>query len=148
MSKKIVNLMLLLAGVLSVSCGSQQREKNAQQKVEPQHLVGNAKDSHGCLTSAGYQWSALLNDCIRPFEKGVRLDPTADNPTTGMTCLVFNADSSKVEVFMPQMEQRPILERQMPSESWTSTAEPTIVVKKEGKEWNAYVDGELKFQSK
>lgn len=31
-------------------------------------MVGNDKDEHGCIWSAGYTWSEVLNECIRPRE--------------------------------------------------------------------------------
>ena len=40
---------------------------------KPENLVGNDKDEHGCIASAGYTWSELLQECIRPFEKGIKL---------------------------------------------------------------------------
>ncbi len=32
-------------------------------------VVGDDKDSHGCIASAGYTWSATDNKCIRAWEK-------------------------------------------------------------------------------
>ncbi|MEI8053861.1 MAG: hypothetical protein WCH52_08960 [Bacteroidota bacterium] len=31
-------------------------------------MVGNDRDVHGCIGSAGYQWSEIKKECIRPFE--------------------------------------------------------------------------------
>lgn len=148
MSKKIVTLVLLLGCLSAVGCSSAKREKAAQEKAAPQRLVGNDKDSHGCLPSAGYQWSELLKDCIRPFEKGVRLDPAGGNPVNGMTCLVFNADSSKVEVFLPTSSERPVLVRQQQADTWVSPSDPTLTVHRKGGVWSAVIDGEVKYQSK
>lgn len=35
--------------------------------------VGGDRDKHGCIGSAGYQWSEVQQDCIRVFEKGIRM---------------------------------------------------------------------------
>ncbi len=35
--------------------------------VEPR-LVGNDRDSHGCIGSAGYQWCQSQNQCERSWE--------------------------------------------------------------------------------
>ncbi len=148
MLKKIISLAILATCVMAAGCSSAHRTKNTQQKAEPQRMVGNDRDSHGCLPSAGYQWSELLKDCIRPFEKGVRLDPVAGNPSNGMTCLVFNADSSKVEVFLPSQTAHPILERQPQGDRWASPSEPELLVSNEGKVWTAALDGKVMYRSK
>lgn len=31
-------------------------------------MVGNDKDSHGCIWSAGYVWNTWMNQCVRPWE--------------------------------------------------------------------------------
>ncbi|MEW6996687.1 amidohydrolase [Colwelliaceae bacterium BS250] len=35
---------------------------------DPQVKVGGDKDKHGCIGSAGYQWSAELQQCVRAWE--------------------------------------------------------------------------------
>lgn len=35
---------------------------------EPQ-LIGNDKDEHGCIPSAGYLWSEVKQACVRPWEE-------------------------------------------------------------------------------
>ena len=32
-------------------------------------IVGNDKDVHGCIGSAGYSWCAVKNKCLRPWEE-------------------------------------------------------------------------------
>lgn len=34
----------------------------------PRTLVGNDRDAHGCIGSAGYAWSEVLQQCARPWE--------------------------------------------------------------------------------
>lgn len=62
-------------------------------------LVGNGRDEHGCLTSAGYQWSYAMNDCVRPWEIGERFE--SQNKTL---FLVFSEDSVYAEIFAPQQK--------------------------------------------
>jgi hypothetical protein len=31
-------------------------------------MVGNDRDSHGCIGSAGYSWCEAANQCVRPWE--------------------------------------------------------------------------------
>lgn len=60
-------------------------------------LIGNGRDEHGCLTSAGYQWSYAKNDCIRAWEVGERFE--SQNQTL---FLVFSEDSVFAEIFTQQ----------------------------------------------
>ena len=113
MIKNVIQLTsILFCMVMAVGCGSQNNQTNDQAKAETQeepkaNLVGNDRDDHGCIASAGYQWSELLKDCIRPFEKGVKLGSATNGNSAAY--LVFNADSTKIEVFMKEMDVRPIL---------------------------------------
>lgn len=36
--------------------------------IQPTLMVGNDRDSHGCIGSAGYQWCAQARACVRPWE--------------------------------------------------------------------------------
>ncbi|WP_417227082.1 hypothetical protein [Sutterella wadsworthensis] len=40
-------------------------------------LLGADRDAHGCIGSAGYVWSPLLQTCVQPWEAGERLLPAA-----------------------------------------------------------------------
>ena len=52
--KKII-LFTVLAGL--AACATQRPR-----------LVGNDRDEHGCIGSAGYSWSESLHECVRPWE--------------------------------------------------------------------------------
>ena len=58
-------------------------------------LVGNDRDEHGCIASAGYRWSEALKDCIRLWEVGERLDNGDKN-----VYVVFSKDSAVAEVYL------------------------------------------------
>lgn len=60
-------------------------------------MVGSDKDEHGCIASAGYTWSEVQKDCIRLWEKGVRMNAVDDAGKT--LFLVFSPDSTQVELF-------------------------------------------------
>ena len=36
--------------------------------------LGGDRDEHGCIGSAGYVWCEVQQDCIRLFEKGIRME--------------------------------------------------------------------------
>ena len=60
-------------------------------------LVGGDRDEHGCIGSAGYVWCEVQKDCIRLFEKGIRI--------------VFSPDSTQLELFFSNNQPNEILER-------------------------------------
>ena len=62
-------------------------------------VVGADQDTHGCKGSAGYQWSALRKECIRLFETGIRLNPSAGQDATLSAFAVFV--EGEVELFLP-----------------------------------------------
>jgi hypothetical protein len=37
-------------------------------KTEETKMVGDDKDHHGCIPSAGYQWCGKENKCVRSWE--------------------------------------------------------------------------------
>lgn len=86
-------LTLMAASLLLAACSTPE-----------QHLVGSDRDSHGCIGSAGYQWSALTKQCVRLFEQGIRLNPT-DAGQTSSAFVLFNADQSQAELTLPSGEQ-------------------------------------------
>ena len=55
-------LILLTFALLLVGLGG------CQAKTEATNMVGNDKDSHGCIPSAGYQWCGKENKCVRSLE--------------------------------------------------------------------------------
>lgn len=70
--------------------------------------VGGDRDEHGCIGSAGYEWSEVLQDCIRIFEKGKRLQAVEGDRSV---FIVFSPDSSKVELFFSSGDKNEILDR-------------------------------------
>jgi hypothetical protein len=65
-------------------------------------IVGNDKDKHGCIGSAGYIWSVLKKECVRTFEL-TQTDKNAielvsiDN--TQKMVVLFSSNKTKAEVF-------------------------------------------------
>ncbi|RVU23444.1 hypothetical protein EOJ36_10200 [Sandaracinomonas limnophila] len=58
--------------------------------------IGGQKDSNGCLTGAGFQWSNLEKSCIRAFELKIQLTNSKKSFNAGV---LFNSNKSKAEVF-------------------------------------------------
>lgn len=84
------------------------------QKPDGTPTVGGDRDKHGCIGSAGYQWSELRGECIRLFEAGIRLDPQAKelNQTTS-AFIVFKSmdEDAKAELFLPGEKKSMLLPR-------------------------------------
>lgn len=99
-------LTLMAASLLLAACSTPE-----------QHLVGSDRDSHGCIGSAGYQWSALTKQCVRLFEQSIRLNPT-DADQTSSAFVLFNADQSQAELTLPSSEQH-LLTRQGAEGNWS-----------------------------
>jgi len=62
----IIVAVIFLASVILISILS-----------EKQNLVGNDKDEHGCIGSAGYTWCEKKQSCIRPWEEPCDLEAEA-----------------------------------------------------------------------
>ena len=62
-------------------------------------LVGNDRDVHGCIVSAGYQYSELKKECVRPFEISLQL---YNDSHTYISSVIFSEDSTKAEIFSPE----------------------------------------------
>ena len=76
--------------------------------------LGGDHDDHGCIASAGYVWSEVQQDCIRLFEKGIRIESTDGNSQSAF--IVFSPDSARVELFFSNGQPNEILEkRSLPS---------------------------------
>lgn len=82
---------------------------NDPHNVKPPQIVGNDRDEHGCIGSAGYVWSKVLSRCTRLFEEGIGLMPTGkiENQENGAILLGYiifgGADNMYAEVFMPHV---------------------------------------------
>jgi hypothetical protein len=74
--------------------------------------VGNDKDEHGCLASAGYTYSAIKKDCIRVFEQEIQLsEVNPDGTSTSISAVIFSDDKKQAEVFIPDSKSGIILTR-------------------------------------
>ncbi|WP_194765773.1 hypothetical protein [Tamlana sp. I1] len=98
---------LLFFGIfILISCGNTSKSKDSD--INTQKIVGNDKDEHDCVGSAGYTWSELKQDCVRLFEAGQRLNSVIDE-TEKPVFVLFNDDQSKLELFLPNEKSTVIL---------------------------------------
>jgi hypothetical protein len=90
----IIGLIAVLGGIFGagyyVATKSPPKPDNIViQSVSPiptqTQIVGNDKDIHGCIGSAGYSWCELKQKCLRPFEEKCvenTITPTIDETAT------------------------------------------------------------------
>ena len=113
-------------------------------------VIGVANDDHGCNAAAGYTWSEVWQNCIRLFEDGVRLNSVTDTASTSSAFVVFSADSTKAEVFLPDNANRPVLDRrELPNRggyAWNQEDDDTLNVRKVGSDWVIEQRGKLLYK--
>jgi hypothetical protein len=85
---------------------------NVNNDTVPPVKTGGDEDEHGCKPSAGYTWSKIKQQCIRPFEMGVKMDPkdpSLDKTTAAF--LVFSDDRVRVEIFLPTQKNSVVIRK-------------------------------------
>lgn len=90
------------------------------QKSAP--VLGGDRDVHGCISSAGYTYSQLKNNCIKTFNQKIKLkEVSTDKSYTSMTAIIFNKSMTKAEVFIPDGAAKSIiLDKQGKEKVWKS----------------------------
>lgn len=100
--KKQVFIALLFAMLSVTSFGQVKKAKK----------VGNDKDPHGCIASAGYSYSKIKKDCIRVFEQKIQLNEV--NPSksySSIVAVIFSDDKLTAELFIPNSNESLLLKR-------------------------------------
>ena len=89
--------VIFLAAVLAAACSA------APDNAAP--AVGSDRDTHGCIGSAGYTWSAVRQACVRLWEEGTALMPVVEieNPVL-VAYVVRSANWKEAEVFLPNTQ--------------------------------------------
>ena len=149
MNMKVVSMCLICAGALLTGCGNGgKKEAETSERKEKEAVVGGDKDEHGCIASAGYTWSEVQKDCIRLWEKGVRMNAVDDAGKT--LFLVFSPDSTQVELFFSEEGvSNEILDRRgLPAGgyAWNVEDDDTKNVRLEDGEWTVSQRGRLIYQ--
>lgn len=104
---------VVLAGFLLAGCA----EDGRMFGYYDESLIGGKEDQHGCLPAAGYQFSQLLNRCVRVFSVGVNLEDPGNKNKTFVSRAIFSPDGEKAELFLPYRSIHDILVRN--GDVWT-----------------------------
>ena len=136
MNMKVVSMCLICAGALLTGCGNGgKKEAETSERKEKEAVVGSDKDEHGCIASAGYTWSEVQKDCIRLWEKGVRMNAVDDAGKT----LFFSEEGVSNEI---------LDRRGLPAGgyAWNVEDDDTKNVRLEDGEWTVSQRGRLIYQ--
>lgn len=77
-------------------------------------VLGTDKDENGCVTSAGYRWSVIKEECIRPVEECYRLNSIEQLATESdikSVYVVFEEDGDRAELFLPSSTKSIMLKK-------------------------------------
>ncbi len=110
-------LLLSILGCSLLSCDFILKDRSDDEvEVKTSKVVlGTDKDEKGCVTSAGYKWSELRNECIRPFEEGYRLNSIAElegESTDKSAFVIFEENGDRAELFLPDSQKCVMLKKE------------------------------------
>ena len=134
-------LLLMGASVALTACG------NTKNKKADSNAVGNDTDEPGSIAPAGYTRRPPHTDCMRLWEKGVRVEGVADKEKSAY--IVFAPDSLQVELFFSDERPNDILDRRsLPAGgyAWNVEDDDTKNVRMENGKWTISQRGNLIYQ--
>lgn len=101
----------LLISFALFSCQQTNNNDGTSDDVSARDPIGGGKDQHGCLIAAGYTWSKIKEDCIRPWESTITMNIT-DTSTNFETAAFVLVDSTKqkAELFLNEEDESILLD--------------------------------------
>ena len=81
--KPTITICLAILLALAILKKKQETDNNSDSLKNIPQAIGNDRDEHGCLASAGYTWSEVQKDCIRFLKReyeSMRLMEVNDRP--------------------------------------------------------------------
>jgi hypothetical protein len=108
---KSLKVLICVVAVLS-ACSNPEPKATVAPTDTEKAVVGGDKDAHGCIGSAGYQWSELRGECVRIFEVGVPFAAYGSNKDETLAAyVIYGKDEETAEAFIPQLDHSVLLER-------------------------------------
>lgn len=68
MKKHYIIAVIGIIGLSAAGYWAWRDHTTTNNNASPQTIVGNDRDKHGCISSAGYAWNEEREECIRPWE--------------------------------------------------------------------------------
>lgn len=139
--KKLFSLAILL--FFFASCErilKDPGEKEVVVATDHKVVFGTEKDAKGCVTSAGYRWSAIRKECIRVFEEGYRLNTITElkgESISKSAFVIFEDNGNMAELYLPDGSPSILLKREKEgspykSEIWTLELQDSYSLIKDG----------------
>jgi hypothetical protein len=136
-------LIILLATFAFVSCDyimKKHDDNGREAKVDKKVVLGTDKDKNGCVLSAGYRWSVIDKECIRPFEEGYRLNPVnmAQSESDSISAFViFEEKGNRAELYLPGSKEAMMLTKDntkgpYKNAHWSLHSQHGYLLKKDG----------------
>lgn len=104
-------VLLAFGFLVFTACGGPQdnEPQDMEEESMEEAIVGDDRDEHGCIGSAGESWSQLRESCIQIFNEGQMLMPVKPDVegigASFSAYILFNDDNSKAEIFVPKTEE-------------------------------------------
>ena len=120
--KKIATILIFSIIIYSCKLTDENdiEEKVANNTTTKDSTIVNDKDENGCLSSAGYVWSKVNNECVKGYS-GIQLNPmneATNEDETASDYVLFNEDASQAEVFLPKDTSSIVLTRSAEGKPW------------------------------
>ena len=137
MKKTILYISLI---VFFTSCANNKNTSTAPK-------AGNERDAHNCISSAGYKWSELKNDCVRSWEAGIQFDPSSNrSDKTSIASVLFL--KGKAEVFASELKKPVVLTAvKNGSTVFENTTEKVAILKEDGR-LNLRIENQISYTNK
>lgn len=148
---EIKNLFVFFASALLLSnCNNSVSNSSSVAVTDTAHVVGNDTDVHGCKGSAGYTWSVIKNECIRPWENTLQLLPVNHEDSSAIIAasVIFSTDSSQAELFMANETENLVLLKTKENRYVTKTELSTFELIFENNIWTIIQSGKAIYKSK
>ncbi|MHC5202308.1 hypothetical protein [Myroides sp. LJL119] len=154
--QKSIYFLSLLFFVFFYSCDFVLKQEKSQPADQNFGVLSDAtpmeqiREDSTCMYEAGYKYSLIFQDCVRPFEIGFRLNPNLnldpdqvqeenDLEHNGLSCfVVFSDNKDQVEIFLPNNQKGFLLDvTQDPliysNEKWKLDTKENFELTKQGK---------------
>jgi hypothetical protein len=122
-------------------------EDTAAKKDTTPVKPGGDRDEHGCIPSAGYRWSIVLDTCIRIFEAGIKMEPK--DPSLDKTVAAFvvlSPDKARAEIFLPTQPKQVIIRKTEGGGTAAIWANGPLKLSLKDGVYSLYDDGKLLYQ--
>lgn len=150
MKKNILNTVGFL-GVLTMGLflfapdAMAQAAKNTQSAKATQ----SETDENGCVLSDGYIYSVVMEECIRPSEKGIAMSPAGKNKnSTAKAFVVRNPKEKAAEVFLPGEKEGKVFGMDVAAQVPTWRTEDFVLTNDPKQGWTLSQGEEVVFASK